>query len=80
MDAATSVDVERLFSRGRLLLTHVRTRMSAETTRALLCIGHWSPFKFVKADDLQQVAGLPDLKPGEEGELEIGWDSIATVQ
>lgn len=80
MDAATSVDVERLFSRGRLLLTHVRTRMSSETTCALLCIGHWSRLKFVRADDLQKVAGLPDLKPGEEGELEMGWDSIGTVQ
>jgi hypothetical protein len=26
---ATSTDVERLFSRGRLLLTHVRSRLSA---------------------------------------------------
>lgn len=72
--------MERLFSRGRLLLTHVRTRMSAQTTRALLCIGHWSPLKFIRAEDLQKVAGLQDLKPGEEAELEVGWDYIDTLQ
>ena len=39
--SATSVGVERLFSRGRLLLSHVRNRLSAQTTRAILCLGEW---------------------------------------
>jgi len=29
---ATSVDVERIFSHGRLLLSHVRNRLTAQTT------------------------------------------------
>lgn len=29
---ATSVDVEQIFSRGRLLLSHVRSRLSAQST------------------------------------------------
>lgn len=39
---ATSVDVERVFSKGRILLSHVRNRLSAQTTRAVLCVGSWS--------------------------------------
>ncbi|KAJ7933627.1 hypothetical protein B0H13DRAFT_1592206, partial [Mycena leptocephala] len=35
---ATSVDVERVFSRGRLLLSHVWNRLSAQSTRALMCL------------------------------------------
>ncbi|KDR79571.1 hypothetical protein GALMADRAFT_47315, partial [Galerina marginata CBS 339.88] len=39
---ATSTDVERLFSRGRLILSHTRSRLSPQSTRALLCLGSWS--------------------------------------
>jgi len=39
---ATSVDVERTFSQGRLVLSHVRNRLSVQSTRALLCLGVWS--------------------------------------
>ncbi|KIL65169.1 hypothetical protein M378DRAFT_52957, partial [Amanita muscaria Koide BX008] len=52
---ATSVDVERLFSRGRILLSHLRNRMSAQTTRALLCLGSWSRLKLVKDEDVRKV-------------------------
>ncbi|KIL55872.1 hypothetical protein M378DRAFT_53342, partial [Amanita muscaria Koide BX008] len=38
---ATSVDVERAFSQGRILLSHIRNRLSAESTRSLLCLGAW---------------------------------------
>jgi hypothetical protein len=47
---ATSTDVERVFSRGHLLLPYVRNRLSAKSTRALLCLGHWSKAGFVKDD------------------------------
>jgi hypothetical protein len=39
---ATSVDVERLFSRGQPVLSHTRSRLSVASTRALLCLGSWS--------------------------------------
>ncbi|KIM54667.1 hypothetical protein SCLCIDRAFT_136230, partial [Scleroderma citrinum Foug A] len=35
---ATSIDVEWLFSRGRLLLSHVCSQLSAQSTCALLCL------------------------------------------
>jgi hypothetical protein len=36
---ATSVNVERVFSQGRILLSHLRSRLSVESTRALMCVG-----------------------------------------
>ncbi|KIK42772.1 hypothetical protein CY34DRAFT_82964, partial [Suillus luteus UH-Slu-Lm8-n1] len=72
---ATSVDVERTFSHGRLLLSHVRSRLSTQTTRALLCLGSWSLLGLVKDKDVMSVTRLPDLQ-GEEDELSEGWDDI----
>lgn len=40
--SATSVDVERIFSRGRILLSHLRNRLSPQTTRSLMCLQAWS--------------------------------------
>ena len=37
--AATSIDVEWLFSRGRLILPHTRSRLAVTSARALLCLG-----------------------------------------
>jgi hypothetical protein len=72
---ATSIDVERLFSRGRLIVTHTRSRLSAQTTRALLCLGAWSLLGLVKTEDVLAVAALADAE-GDEEALEDGWDSI----
>jgi hypothetical protein len=75
--AATSVDVERVFSKGRLLLSHVRNRLSVQTTRALMCLGAWSKMGYVRDSDLKAVTVLPDLKEDEEeGLLEDDWDLI----
>jgi hypothetical protein len=52
---ATSTDVERLFSRGRLLLSHLRNRLSAESTCALMCLGSWSLMGFIKDEDILDV-------------------------
>jgi len=73
---ATSVDVERLFSRGRLLLSHVRSRLSAQSTRALLCLGSWSRLGLVKDTDVLAVTVLDDVEGDEEPELDDGWDRI----
>jgi hypothetical protein len=67
--------VERIFSHGRLLLSHVRNRLTAQTTRALLCVGLWSHLGLVKDKDIQSIASLPDVD-GEDKELDDGWDSI----
>jgi len=72
---ATSVDVERVFSKGRILLSHVRSRLSVQSTRALMCIGAWSPLGYVKDRDVRAVTALPELD-GVEEELREDWDAI----
>jgi hypothetical protein len=67
--SATSIDVERLFSKGRLILSHVRNRLSAGTTRELLCLNNWTGQGLVKMEDLKEAARLPDVlddSPGDD--------------
>jgi hypothetical protein len=72
---ATSVDVERTFSQGRLLLSHVRSRLSVQSTRALLCVGVWSVMGYVKDSDVKAAVVLPEVN-GKEDELTEDWDSL----
>ncbi|GLB45148.1 putative hAT family C-terminal dimerisation region [Lyophyllum shimeji] len=64
---ATSTDVERVFSRGRILLSHTRNRLSPQTTRALMCLGGWSLLGLVKDSDVKAAAVLPDIEDEQEG-------------
>jgi hAT family C-terminal dimerisation region len=73
---ATSVDVERVFSRGRLLLSHVRSRLSAQSTRALLCLGSWSLMGMVRNEDVLAVTLMADAEDEDPAGLEEGWDHI----
>ena len=70
---ATSVDVERTFSKGWLLLSHIRNRLSVESTRALLCLNNWSKQGFVKQEYLMEAATLPEVdgEAGEESDVEM---------
>lgn len=68
MCLATSVDVERVFSKGRLLLPHVRNRLSVNTIRALLCLGDWSKKGYIHEADIKAAAKLPDIRDGDEQE------------
>ena len=71
--SATSVDVEHIFSRGRLLLSHTRNRMTAQTTRAVICLGAWSRLGLVKDDDVKAVTAQTDDLEDEEDD---GWEII----
>jgi hAT family C-terminal dimerisation region len=73
---ATSVDVERVFSKGRLVLSHVRNRLSVQSTRASMCLGDWSRGGLVKNNDVMTVARLPEVS-GSEDELDDDWDGIS---
>lgn len=74
---ATSVDVERVFSTGRIILSHLRNRLSVQSIRALMCVGTWSKMGFVKTSDITDVTMLDDIEEGGiEEELEDGWDII----
>ena len=70
---ATSVDVKWLFSHGWLLLSHTRSRLSAQSTWALLCVGSWSLAGLVKDEDVKAVAVLDEIK----SKLEL--DKLAKV-
>ena len=73
---ATSVDVERVFSRGRFTLPYVRNRLSAQSTRAQLCVGNWSLRGHVHDSDVLAVSRLPDVEGDVDVEFEDGWDRI----
>ncbi|KAJ2911793.1 hypothetical protein MD484_g8620, partial [Candolleomyces efflorescens] len=59
---ATSVAVERVFSQGRLIISHIRNRLSGQSTRALMCLGAWTKQKLVKNSDLFEASKLPDIE------------------
>jgi hypothetical protein len=72
---ATSVNVERVFSKGRILLSHLRSRLSVQSTRALMCVGEWSSKGFVKSKDIDVAMEVPEVE-GEEDDLKEEWDVI----
>jgi hypothetical protein len=72
---ATLVDVEQVFSKGRLVLSHVRNGLSVQSTCALLCLGAWSKMGFVMNKDVMLAAKLPEVA-GSEVELDSHWDCI----
>jgi hypothetical protein len=76
ISTATSVDVERAFSRGRILLSHVRNRLSTQTTRALMCVGAWYDAGYVKTRDIRTVTVLPEVISDEGVVLVESWDAI----
>ena len=76
----TTVDVERVFSRGRLILLHVRNRLAVQSTRVSLCVGLWSSLGLVKDDDIKMSLSIDDIR-GKEDDLSLSedWDAISVV-
>jgi hypothetical protein len=77
--SATSTEVERVFSRGHLLLSHIRNRLSAQSTRAVLCLGYWSQLGLVEDEDVLQVTMMEEEAgndPNSDVKIEDGWDDI----
>jgi hypothetical protein len=56
---ATAVDVERSFSRGRILISHLRNRLRASSIRALMCFGDWCRQQLVS--DMELTAALSSV-------------------
>ena len=44
---ATSTPAERVFSKGRLLISHTRNRLSSDRIQALLCLNDWKKNKLL---------------------------------
>jgi hypothetical protein len=68
---ATSTDIERVFSQGRIVLSHIQNHLSAQSTCALLCLRNWSLLGYVKDKDITAITALPEVE-GDEEELEEG--------
>lgn len=49
----TAVPVERSFSRGRILIPHLRNRLRGPTIQALMCFGDWSRMDHVTNTELE---------------------------
>jgi hypothetical protein len=76
---ATSVDVEHVFSHGWLILSHVRSRLSAQSTCVILCLVSWTLLSLIK-DDVRAVAALQEEEGTESDcEMDAGWDHIADI-
>jgi hypothetical protein len=73
---ATTVDVERVFSRGRLVLPHVRNCLGVESTHTSLCVGLWCSLGLVKDGDVKMSLCGDDVV-GEEDDLPEDWDAIS---
>ena len=57
---ATSADIERIFSRGRLVLLHIHNGMSGRSIRALLCLSDWVKLDLVRSEDVVAVTAQTD--------------------
>lgn len=64
--SATSVPVERTFSRARRLISWERNRLSAQSIRALMCLGSWSLMGMVYDDDLAVIARTGAVRVAQE--------------
>lgn len=61
--SATAVDVERSFSRGRILINHLRNRLRPASICALMCFGDWCRVQL--ASDAEMAAALHANAAGE---------------
>lgn len=78
---ATSVEVERCFSRGHIIVSHLCNRLTGQTTRALLCLNYWSLAGLVKDIDVLKVTRAnPALEGDEDVEMEDGWDALQDLE
>ena len=71
-----SINVEWLFSHGHLLLSHVHSCLSVQSTHTLLCLRMWSELNLIMDEDVRKVSELQDVGGNKEVQLEDGWDQI----
>ena len=73
--SATSVNVEHVFSMGHILLSHLHSCLSVQSTQALMMVRAWSRPGYVKNNDVKAATILPEVE-GEEKDLGEDWDAI----
>ena len=78
---ATSVLVERVFSQGQILLSHIQNHLSPQTACALMYLEDRSQLGLVKDSNVLAVIALPDVdmidgNDKNDIELDDKWYSI----
>ena len=63
---ATTVDIECVFSCGRLILPHIHNWLGVQTTHTSLCVGQWSSLGLVKDGDIKMSLGRDDIVKEDE--------------
>ena len=57
------------------MLSHIRNRLSVQTTRACMCVGAWSLLGLIKDADIRAALG-EEVTGGTEDDLVGEWDLI----
>lgn len=57
-------------------MSHIRNRLSVQSTRATLCLGVWSEMGYVKNEDIKAATALPEVGVDEVEDLPEDWDAI----
>jgi hypothetical protein len=77
LGVGSTVDVERVFSCGCIILSYLRNRLKVQTVRSILCVGEWSRAGLLKDKDMQGwLKGLKDTDEEDERDVAGGWDAI----
>ncbi|KAF7776844.1 hypothetical protein Agabi119p4_5237 [Agaricus bisporus var. burnettii] len=74
---ASSVDVERIFSKARIVLSDLRNRLAVQTVRSLICVGEWIKAGLITEKDLHAwLKGFKDIEQDDKDSVKSGWDKI----
>lgn len=74
--SASTVSVERSFSRGRLLISHLRNRLRSNTIQALMCFGDWSRLNLFTPAELISMLKEDDNEDDEDEEILVDDDLV----
>jgi hypothetical protein len=69
---ATSIDIEHVFSKGHLILSHIQNSLSADSTCWLMCLGTWSHMGYIKDQDIRAVT-LTEVELEDTGQNSYEW-------
>ena len=74
-----TVDVERVFSRGRVVLSYLWNRLNVQTVRALICVDEWIKAGIIKEKQMHDcLRALKEVEDDDEADVGDGWDDIDT--
>jgi len=73
--SASTVDIERIFSQGRLVLSHICNHLSIQSTHACMCVSAWSLLGLIKDSDIW-AALREEVTGGVENDLAGEWSVI----